>query len=167
MVYKTKLTYRETIDILDIKNIVHQKEWAYHPENMKRVIFSQFTLENLLPSGVTINVTIDDIRLRSNLNKNQTLVFNQKFCFFYTILGFITSNSVPLNNPPRGVIRNIPGTYKSETLINNAGIDEDHLKCDCINGSNVNGIRELFSYRFALDNPSEHKTFKTPRIKRF
>ena len=41
------------------------------------------------------------------------------------------------------------------------------LKCDCINGSIVNGIRESISYSFALDKPPGHKIDKEPRIKLF
>ena len=39
------------------------------------------------------------------------------------------------------------------------------LKCDCINGSIVNGVRETILYSFAPYSPPGHKTFKEPRIK--
>ena len=46
-------------------------------------------------------------------------------------------------------------------------MDENHLKCDCIEGSIVNGVREPFSYSFAIDKPPDHKINKALRIKLF
>ena len=57
--------------------------------------------------------------------------------------------------------------YKSNKPINNAGIDKICLKCDCINGSIVNGVREPILYPFALSSPRGHKINKEPRIKLF
>ena len=42
-----------------------------------------------------------------------------------------------------------------------------HLKCDCINGSFVNCIREPFLYSFGLHKLPGHKIFKEPRIRLF
>ena len=47
----------------------------------------------------------------------------------------------------------IAGSYKSDKPINITGIDKIHLKCDCIQGSIVNGIREPILYSFALSSP--------------
>ena len=41
------------------------------------------------------------------------------------------------------------------------------LKCDCIQGSIVNGIRETILYSFALRSPPGHKIYKEPRVKLF
>ena len=38
----------------------------------------------------------------------------------------------------------VPGPYESEKSINNTEIDKVHLKCDCVNGSVANGVREPF-----------------------
>ena len=54
----------------------------------------------------------------------------------------------------------IPGTYKSDKPINITSIDKVHSKCDCIEGSIVNGIREPFLYTFALDKPPFIKHLK-------
>ena len=56
---------------------------------------------------------------------------------------------------------------KAKKPISNIGFDKVHSKRDCIYGSIVNGIRELFLYSFALDKPPGHKVFKEPRIKLF
>ena len=55
------------------------------------------TLKNILPDTVKVNITIDDIRLKSNLKTKQTLIFTKK-SFFYTILGFTQSRSYPLDD---------------------------------------------------------------------
>ena len=61
----------------------------------------------------------------------------------------------------------IAGSYKSDKPINITGIDKIHLKCDCINGSIVNGVREPILYSFALSSPSGQKIYKERRIKLF
>ena len=61
----------------------------------------------------------------------------------------------------------IAGSYKGDKPINITGIDKVHLKCDCIDGSIVNGIREPILYLFALSSPPGHKLYKEPRVKLF
>ena len=46
------------------------------------------TLEYFLSDNVKVSITIDDIRLESNLKINQTLIFTNK-SIFYIKLGFI------------------------------------------------------------------------------
>ena len=41
------------------------------------------------------------------------------------------------------------------------------MKCDCTNGSFVNGILEPISFSFGLDKPIGQKIYKEPRIKLF
>ena len=61
----------------------------------------------------------------------------------------------------------VEGLYKGDKPINITGIDKIHLKCDCILGSIINGIREPILYSFALSPPPGHKIYKEPRIKLF
>ena len=61
----------------------------------------------------------------------------------------------------------IAGSYKSDRPINITGIDKFHLKCDCIQGSIVNGFREPILFSFALSSPPGHKINKEPRIEHF
>ena len=61
----------------------------------------------------------------------------------------------------------IAGSYKSDRPINITGIDKNHLKSDCIQGSIVNGVREPILYSFALSSPPRHKIYNEPRIKLF
>ena len=112
-----------------------------------------------------VSVTIDDVRLKSNLKTNQTLIFTEK-TFFYTILGFTRSRFQPLDDID-GFYQLIAGSYKSEKPIKITGIDKIPLKCDCIQGSIENGIQELILYSFALSSPPGHKIYKESRIKLF
>ena len=123
------------------------------------------TLKHNLHDNVKIKITIDDIRLKSNLEINQTLIITNK-SFFYTILGFTQSHQGPLNDI-EGFYQTLPGSYKSNKPISITRIDKIHLKCDCINGSIVNGIREHILFSCALGSPPGHKIYKEPRIKLF
>ena len=51
--------------------------------------------------------------------------------------------------------------------INITGIDKVHLKCDCIDGSIVNRIREPILYSFGLSSPPGNKINKESRVKLF
>ena len=72
-----------------------------------------------------------------------------------------------MNNLRARCFQKIAGTYKSEKLNIITGIDQTSLKADCINGSIVDGIRNLILYSFALDKLPGHKIYKEPRIKLF
>ena len=112
-----------------------------------------------------VSVTVEDVRLKSNLKTNQTLIFTNK-SFFYTILGFTQSHQGSLNDIER-FYQILPGSYKSVKPINMTGNDKNHLKCDCLQGIKVNGIREPILYNFALSSPPGHKIYKEPSIKLF
>ena len=133
--------------------------------NIYNVVDLNETLKNILPNNVKINVTIDERKYKTDLRINQTLIFTNK-SFFCTILGFTQSHSYPLEDI-EGFYQLIAGLYKSERPINITGIDKVHLKCDCIDGSIVNGVREPILYSFALSSPPGHKLYKEPRVKLF
>ena len=165
MVYRFRLTYDEIIDVLDLKYIPTKRTGYSLNPGIYEVVDLNNTLKYILPDNVKISITIDDIRLKSNLKINQTLIFTEK-SFFYTILGFTQSQSYPLDDID-GFYQLIAGSYKSNRPINITGIDKIHLKCDCIQGSIVNGIREPILYSFALSSPPGHKIYKEPRVKLF
>ena len=129
---------------------------------MKWLILNN-TFKRISPDNVKVSVTIDDIRLKSDFKINQTLIFTGK-SFFHTILGFTRSRSYPIDDI-EGFYQLIAGSYKSDRPINISGIDEVHLKCDCIQGSIVNGVREPILSSFALSSPPGHKIYKEPRVK--
>ena len=64
-----------------------------------------------------------------------------------------------------GFYQLISGSYQSDRPINITGIDKVHLKCDCIDGSIMNGKREPILYPFALRQPPGHKIYKEPKVK--
>ena len=81
-------------------------------------------------------------------------------------MGFTQSRSYPLNDID-GFYQLIAGSYKSDRPINITGTDIIHLKCDCIQGSIVNGEREPILFSFALSSPPGHKIQYEPRVKLF
>ena len=160
-----RLSYDEIMDILDMKYISTKRTGYSLIPGIYEIFDLNNTLKNILPDNVKVNITIDDIRLKSNLKTNQTLIFTEK-SFFYTILGFTQSMSYPLDDID-GFYQLIAGSYKSDKSINITGIDKIHLKCDCIQGSIANGIREPILYSFAMSSPPGHKIYKEPRVKLF
>ena len=165
LVYRMQLTYDEIIDVLNLKYISTKRTGYSLNPGIYKVVDLNNTLKYILPDNVKVTITIDDIRLKSNLKTNQTLIFTEK-SFFYTILGFTQSHQGPLNDI-EGFYQILPGLYKGNKPINITGIDKVHLKCDCIQGSIVNGIREPILYSFALSSPPGHKIYKEPRVKLF
>ena len=165
MVYRFQLTYDEIMDILDLKYIPTKRtRYSVNPG-----IYEVFDLNNslkyILPNNVKVNITIDDIRSKSNSKTNQTLLFTNK-SFFYTVLGYTQSHQGPLNDI-EGLYQILAGSYKSKRPINITGTDKVHKKCDCIQGSFMTGVRESILYSFALSSPPGYKIYKEPRIKLF
>ena len=165
LVYRMQLTYNEIIDVLDLQYIPTKRIGYSMNPGIYEVVDLNNTLKYILPDNVKVNISIDDIRLKSILKTNQTLIFTEK-SFFYTILGFTQSHSYPLDDI-EGFYQLIAGSYKSEKPINISGVDKIHLKCDCIQGSIVNGVREPILYSFALSSPPGYKIYKEPRVKLF
>ena len=165
LVYRMRLSYDEIMDILDLKYIPTKRMGYSIEPNIYNVVDLNKTLKNILPNNVKINVTIDERKYKTDLKSNQTLIFTNK-SFFYTILGFTRSHSYPLEDI-EGFYQLIAGSYKSERPINITGIDKVHLKCDCIDGSIMNGTREPILYSFSLDQPPGHKIYKEPKVKLF
>ena len=165
LVYRMRPSYDEIMDILDLNYIPTKRTGFSLNPGIYEVVDLNNTLKNILPDNLNVNITIDHIRLKSNLKINQTLLFTEK-SFFYTNLGFTQSRSYPLGDI-KGFYQFIAGSYKSDRPINITGIDKTHLECDCIQGSIVNGIREPIIYSFALSSPPGHKIYKEPRVKLF
>ena len=165
MVYRFQLTYDEIIDISDLKFIPTKRPRYSLNTGFYKLVGLNNTLKNILPDNVKVNVTIDDVSLKSCLKINQTLIFTEK-SFFFTILGFTRSHFYPLDDI-EGFYQLIAGSYKSEKPISITGIDKVHLKCDCINGSILNGVREPILFSFGPSLPPRRKIFHEPRIKLF
>ena len=102
-----------------------------------------------------LKITIDYIRLSSNLTTNKTIKYTKK-ASFHTILEFTQSHSGPLG-VIEGFIQKTPGTYKSEKPINVTGFDKIHLKADCVDGSTLDGLRHSILKSFGLGKPPGQK----------
>ena len=160
-----RLSYDEIMNILDLKYIPTKRTGYSLNLGINEVADLNNSLKYMSPDNVKVNVTIDDVRLKSDLKTNQTLIFTEK-SFFYTILRFTQSKFYPLDDID-GFYQLIAGLYTSDRPINITGINKIHLKCDCINGSIVNGVREPILYSFALSSPPGRKIYKEPGVKLF
>ena len=79
-----------------------------------------------------------------------TLRFDKK-SFFHTLLGHDPCFDYKA-----------PGVYTSDKILNLNTTNKIHLKCDCIDGSIQNGLRQPILYSFVLDKPSGYKNiFRT------
>ena len=165
LVHRMQLTYDEIINILDLKYIPTKRIGYSIEPNIYNVADLNKTIKNILPNNVKIDTNIDERKYKTDLKFSHTLIFTNK-SFFYTILGFTKSHSYPLHDI-EGFYQLIPGSYKSDRPINITGIDKVHLKCNVVDGSIVNGVREPILYSFALDQPPGHKIYKEPKIKLF
>ena len=88
-----------------------------------------------------------------------TLRFDKQ-SFFHTLLGFSPYWDYKPNNSSHVLI---PGVYPSDYIILNLNtIDKIQLKCDCIDGSIQDGVRQPILFSFVLDKPSGYKVFCEP-----
>ena len=79
-----------------------------------------------------------------------TLRFDER-SFFHTLLGFTPYWDYKLTNSNHDAI---PGVYTSDKILNLNTINKIHLKCDCIDGSIQDGVRQPILFSFVLDKPS-------------
>ena len=165
MVYRFQLTYDEIIDILDLKYFPTKRMGYSIEPNIYNVIDFNETFGNILPNNVKINVSMYERKNKTDIKINQTLIFTNKSSF-HTILGFTQSHQGPLNDI-EGFYQILPGSYKSDKPINITGIDKVYLKCNVVDGSIVNGVREPILYSFGLHQPPGHKIYKEPKVKLF
>ena len=113
----------------------------------------------------TLQIEYDDLNKKSKLILTRfgstfgTLRFNEK-SFFHTLLGFEPYWDY---KPTNAFNSNGDGVYTSDKVILNLNtINKIHLKCDCIDGSVVNGLRQPILYSFMLDKPSGYKVICEP-----
>ena len=118
---------------------------------------------------VTIELVYDDITRRATIvlkfkdEKEKfalgTLRFDKQ-SFFHTLLGFSPYWDYKPNNSSQVLI---PGVYPSDKIILSLNtIDKIHLKCDAIDGSIQDGVRQPILFSFILDKPSGYKVFCEP-----
>ena len=100
-----------------------------------------------------IFITLDDVSRKTKLVVNSDIMaisFDEK-SFFSSILGFTPGWDYKHYNE-----------YLSQKIVNLNGTNKIHLRCDAIDGSVANGIRQSILYSFVLDKPSGYKVFCEP-----
>ena len=95
-----------------------------------------------------LNIEADTISMKSVLTTASGIYFNSEL---NKRLGF-TNKEYPA------------GTHISEKPVMITTTDKVHLKCDCVDGSIVNGIREQILFSFNLSAPPGYKIIKEPNI---
>ena len=85
---------------------------------------------SLLDSDFKINIEADTISMKSVLTTSYSIYFNSEL---NTLIGF-TNKEYQV------------GIHRSEKPVMITTTDKVHLKCDCVDGSIVNGIREHFFF---------------------
>ena len=97
-------------------------------------------------SDFKINIIPDTISMKSVLTTSNPIHFNSRLNI---LLGF-TLTDYP------------SGTHTSEKPVMITTTDKVHLKCDCVDGSIVNGIREQILFSFILSAPPGYKIIIEP-----
>ena len=111
---------------------------------------SHFITYQLTPGIYTIQDISDAIETFSGHEQS----------FFHTLIGFSPYWDYKPNNSNHVLI---PGVYPSDKIILNINrIDKIHLKCDAIDGSIQDGVRQPILFSFVLDKPSGYKVFCEP-----
>ena len=104
-------------------------------------------------SSNVIDIEYDDITMKTKLVVRDGIIairFDEK-SFFSTILGFISGWDYKHYN-----------RYISQRIINLSNTNKIHLKCDCIDGTIQDGMRQPILFSFVLDKPAGYKVFCEP-----
>ena len=100
-----------------------------------------------------IDIEYDDITMKIKLDVRSGIIairFDEK-SFFSTVLGFTPGWDYKHYNK-----------YTSQKVVNLGSTNKIHLKCDCIDGSVVDGLRQPILYSFVLDKLPGYKVFCEP-----
>ena len=124
-------------ELTDLNTTIEQKLRYYNQAN------GEFKI-----NGLSINIEADTISMKSVLTTSNPIYFNSKL---NELLGFTDTNY-------------IEGTHISEKPVMITTTDKVHPKCDCVDGSIVNGIREQILFSFNLSAPPGYKIIKEPNI---
>ena len=142
------------------KFITYELDPGYYTiEDLQKAVYALSDHER------TIQIEYDDLDKKVKLiltrfgDTFETLRFDIK-SFFHTLSGF---ESYWYYNPTNAFNSNGEGVYTSDEIILNLyTINKIHLKCDIIDGSIQDGIRQPILFSFVLDKPSGYKVFCQP-----
>ena len=102
--------------------------------------------KDLTVFSIEFNIIPDTILIKSVLATSNPIHFNSEL---NKVLGFTNKDYQA-------------GTHTSEKPVMITTTDKVHLKCDCVDGSIVNDIREQISFSFNLSAPPGYKIIKEP-----
>ena len=124
----------------------------YTFEDVSEALFNILQIEYPQPSNAIV-FEFDDITRKTKMVVKEGIVairFDEK-SFFGTVLGFTTGWDYKHYNK-----------YVSQKIVNLSNTNKIHLKCDCIDGSVQDAVRQPFLFRFVLDKPAGYKVFCEP-----
>ena len=129
-------------ELSDLNTAIQQKLQYYQDHR-------EYKINGLNTEGALhINIEADTISMKSDLTTSNPIYFNSKL---NELLGFTNTHY-------------IQGTHISEKPVMITTTDKVHLKCDCVDGSIVNGIREQILFSFNVSAPPGYKIIKEPNI---
>ena len=124
----------------------------YTFKDISEALFNILQSEYPGPSNV-IDIDHNDITMKTEMVVKSGIIairFDEK-SFFSTVLGFTPGWDYKHYNK-----------YISQKIVNLSNTNKIHLKCDAINGSVVNGLRQPILYSFVLDKLPGYKVFSEP-----
>ena len=131
----------------------------YTIEDLKKAVYPLGDHEG------TLQIEYDDINKKVKFVLTRfgdtfgTLRFDKK-SFFHTLLGFTPYWDY---KPTNAFFADAPGVYTRDKIILNLNtIDKILMKCDSIDGSVQDGVRQPIPFSFVLDKPSGYKVFCQP-----
>ena len=124
----------------------------YNYSDLSEALF--YTLQSEYPSSDSeILIRLDEITRKTKLVVNSGIIairFDEK-SFFSTILGFTPGWDYKHYNQ-----------YFSQKIVNLSSTNKIHLKCDAIDGSIQDGVRQPILFSLVLDKPAGYKIFSEP-----
>ena len=124
----------------------------YTFKDISEALFNILQTEYPGSSNVII-IEYDNITGKTKLVVRDGIIairFDEK-SFFSTILSFTSGWDYKHYN-----------RYISQKIVNLSSTNKIHLKCDCIDGSIQDGIRQPILFSFVLDKPAGYKVFCEP-----
>ena len=152
---------RTQIDLVedDVKLVLDEYNSSFITYELEPGIYSYREISEALfnilqleypTSDSKILIRPDDITRKTKLVVSSGIInirFDEK-SFFSTILGFTAGWDYKNCNQ-----------YLSQKIVNLSSTNKIHLKCDAIDGSVVDGVRQPILYSFVIDKPSRYKVF--------
>ena len=120
----------------------------YSPVDTETFKMLEQTKDQNLILYIEFNIQADTISMKSILSSSNHIVFNSEL---NTLLRFTNKEYQA-------------GIHRSEKPVMITTTDKIHLKCDCVDGSIVNGIREQVLFSFNLSAPPGYKFIEEPNI---